>query len=83
MAHSITVRYNATRLDENLKKPTRTCGRAIPVTWLFMFQGGKSCWRYGISTESGYASIEGLGIKWAPGQLALHPGPAGAYSALR
>ena len=28
-------------------------------------------------------TIEGLGIKWAPGQLALHPGPSGEYSVLR
>ena len=27
--------------------------------------------------------IEGLGIKWAPGQLALHPGPAGECSVVR
>lgn len=27
--------------------------------------------------------IEGLGIKWTPGQLALHPGPAGECSVVR
>jgi hypothetical protein len=27
--------------------------------------------------------IEGLGITWMPGQLALHPGPAGEYSVVR
>jgi hypothetical protein len=27
--------------------------------------------------------IEGLGIRWAPGQLALHPGPAGECSVVR
>jgi len=27
--------------------------------------------------------IEGLGMKWAPGQHALHPGPAGEFSVVR
>ena len=50
---------------------------------------GLQSWRTDFGTDPNVTHnptakpIEGLGIKWAPGQLALHPGPAGECCVVR